>query len=71
MAKSDGTGPAGQGTGTGDKNLNRAKDSFPKWAAGKCICPKCGFNASPEQRENCKQKNCPRCGTKLTRALAL
>lgn len=57
--------------GTENKNSNRKKGVFPKWAAGKCFCPKCGFTARPELRENCKHKTCPKCGAKLTRALAL
>ena len=68
MPRGDGTGPTGQGAGTGNRNSDRAKGL---WAAGKCFCSKCGFTVRPKHRENCNRKTCPKCGMKLTRALTL
>lgn len=49
--RTGGSGMPGQGAGVG----------------GKCVCPQCGYSESHERGNPCDRKNCPRCGTIMTR----
>lgn len=72
MPRGDGTGPAGQGSGTGGgsgQGGGRGRmGGFSLGPGGNCVCPKCGKQV-PHQRGNpCTQRVCPSCGTKMMRA---
>jgi hypothetical protein len=36
--------------------------------AGKCVCPKCGYEVAHEVGQRCMDIPCPKCGTKMIRA---
>lgn len=60
MPKNDGTGPAGGGGG-------RMGGQYSAGAGGDCVCPECGHREPHQRGQPCYQKNCPECGTKMTR----
>jgi hypothetical protein len=74
MPRGNGTGPAGQGRGGGrgmgrSQGLGRGRMGGPFAAGpgGNCVCPKCGATVPHVVRQPCNQKDCPKCGTKMTR----
>lgn len=83
MPRGDGTGPAGQGPGTG-RGLGRGAGSERGGGMGRgagqgrmggqgagiggyCVCPGCGEKVPHQQGVPCSQIECPKCGTTMTR----
>ena len=78
MPRGDGTGPRGQGAGTGrDMGSGRAGQgrdgigrgqggSFAAGPGGYCVCPNCGERAPHQLRSPCYNQRCPKCGTAMT-----
>ncbi|MDY7032796.1 MAG: hypothetical protein SVY10_12925 [Thermodesulfobacteriota bacterium] len=71
MPRKDGTGPRGQGPGTG-RGLGRGGGrgrggGFVAGPGGYCICPNCGERAAHQLGVPCYEKQCPQCGTAMTR----
>ena len=73
MPGGDGTGPYGQGPGTG-RGLGhggargRMGGNRPgAGPTGNCICPGCGAKAAHQAGVPCYDMNCPKCGTKMIR----
>jgi len=79
MPRGDGTGPRGQGPGTGKglggcqggANAGRGGRQVKQFAGlgpgGDCVCPKCGRRVPHERGTPCTQTACPDCGTAMTR----
>jgi predicted Fe-Mo cluster-binding NifX family protein len=57
-------GGMGQGGGQG---RGRMGGPLAGGAVGTCLCPKCGHREPHERGVPCVQKQCPKCGTALTR----
>ncbi len=71
MPRGDGTGPRGQGPGTG-RGLGRRNIPSGQFAQGagpegECVCPSCGTVALHEPGVPCTDIKCPRCGTMMVR----
>ena len=71
MPRGDGTGPRGQGPGTG-RGLGRG--NFPKGRmggdagpGGQCVCPSCGTVIDHKIGFACTATKCPQCGTMMVR----
>lgn len=73
MPRRDGTGPGGQGPGTGRGQGRRGgqgrmggnrQGSGP---GGNCLCPSCGHVVIHQQGIPCKQIVCPQCGTNMVK----
>ncbi|OPZ36034.1 MAG: hypothetical protein BWY96_02458 [Spirochaetes bacterium ADurb.BinA120] len=54
----------GQGHGTGGGGIGGGNAAGP---GGECVCPDCGATAPHERGIPCTQKQCPRCGSPMTR----
>jgi hypothetical protein len=73
MPGGDGTGPYGQGPGTGRglrRGGGRGRMSGNRPGAGptgNCICPGCGTKAAHQAGVPCYDMSCPKCGIKMTR----
>ena len=78
MPLGDGTGPSGQGRGTGrgmrgsdlGKNTGRGRMGWNRPGAGpvgNCICPSCGMKVPHQQGMPCYSAVCPDCGTEMVR----
>jgi|GEM_PF-362695 len=83
MPRRDGTGPGGQGPGTGrgmGSGAGRGMGSgtvrgggmgrgggFAAGPGGYCVCPKCGEKAVHQAGTPCYNQLCPKCGTAMTR----
>ncbi len=78
MPRGDGTGPSGQGPGTGrgtrgsgfGKNTGRGRMGGNRPGAGpsgNCICPSCGMKVPHQQGVPCYNVACPDCSTKMVR----
>jgi len=64
-----GQGRGGQGLGGGQViGRGRRGGLLAAGAGGTCLCPQCGHREPHELGMPCVQKQCPKCGTKLTRA---
>jgi predicted Fe-Mo cluster-binding NifX family protein len=57
----------GQGRGQGGQGRGRMGGPLAGGAAGACLCPKCGHREPHERGVPCVQKQCPKCGTAMTR----
>lgn len=73
MPRGDGTGPMGQGAGTGRGKIQgqgkgRMGGPLAGGLGGNCVCPNCGATIPHMVRQPCNQRNCPTCGTKMTRS---
>jgi hypothetical protein len=69
----NGTGPAGQGTRTGQGlgrggGRGRQPGGFGLGPEGQCFCPNCGTKASHQRGVPCYEQKCPKCGQAMTRA---
>ena len=77
MPRKDGTGPMGQGSGTGrgmgsngkggSKGGGGRMGGFGMGAGGNCVCPKCGAKATHQRGAPCTSVKCPNCGEIMTR----
>lgn len=75
MPGGDGTGPFGQGPGTGrglrrgmGKGIGRmGGNRSGAGPSGNCICPGCGTRVPHEAGVACYNLSCPKCGTKMIR----
>jgi len=74
MPRGDGTGPGGQGPGSGrgmgqgqGQGRGRMGGPFAAGPGGNCACPKCGHQTPHVVGQPCNQRDCPKCGTKMTR----
>ncbi len=71
MPGRDGTGPSGQGPGTG-RGLGRSSGRGRMGGqnmgpGGMCVCPKCGTRIEHKVGVPCYEISCPGCGTKMAR----
>jgi len=79
MPRKDGTGPRGQGPGTG-RVMGRGGGGrgprsggkglgggFAAGPGGCCVCPNCGEKATHSLGSPCYEQKCPKCGTVMTR----
>jgi len=57
----------GQGQGRGRQGRGRMGGPLAGGAGGACLCPKCGQREPHELGVPCAQKQCPKCGTAMTR----
>ena len=57
----------GQGQGRGGQGRGRMGGPLAGGAGGTCLCPKCGHREPHERGVPCVQKQCPKCGTAMTR----
>lgn len=62
-----GQGQGGQGQGQGGRGQGRLGGPLAGGAGGTCLCPKCGNSEPHERGVPCMQKQCPKCGTAMTR----
>ncbi|MBU4267972.1 MAG: hypothetical protein KJ808_03890 [Acidobacteria bacterium] len=61
-------GGQGQGRGGGrGQGRGRMGGPLAAGAAGTCLCPKCGNRVAHERGVPCVQRQCPKCGTAMTR----
>jgi hypothetical protein len=67
MPRGNGTGPLGQGTGTGC-GARRGGGQFAAGPSGQCVCPSCGHKVTHIAGQPCNQQKCPKCGTVMTRS---
>ena len=75
MPRGDGTGPYGQGPGTGrgmgrggGSGMGRGGGNRPgAGPGGNCVCPACGATAPHQAGTPCYNVSCPKCGTKMVR----
>ena len=81
MPRGDGTGPAGMGPGSG-RGMGRRRGGrgvgpgrgqmggpFAAGPGGNCACPNCGAIVAHVVGQPCNTKSCPKCGTRMTRAM--
>jgi len=72
MPRGDGTGPKGQGPGTG-RGIRRGsggqgrEGGFAAGPGGYCICANCGEKTVHNPANPCYEQKCPKCGTAMTR----
>jgi ferredoxin len=79
MPRGDGTGPRGQGPGTG-RGGGRGRGGgtgrgggmgrgggFAAGPGGYCVCPSCGERTPHQLGSPCYQLKCPKCGAVMTR----
>jgi len=57
----------GQGQRQGGQGSGRLGGPVAGGAGGTCVCPKCGNREPHERGVPCLQKQCPKCGTAMTR----
>lgn len=57
-------GGAGRGRGRGPGQMGGPKAAGPD---GNCVCPNCGRRMPHVVGQPCYQKQCPKCGTQMTR----
>ena len=75
MPRGDGTGPFGQGAGTGRGAGNRSGKGMGRkggnrsgaGTGGNCVCPDCGNKIAHQVGTPCYQVKCPNCGQAMTR----
>jgi len=71
MPRGDGTGPrgpgGGQGRGRGGGGIGRMGGPLAGGPVGTCLCPKCGHREPHGRGVPCTQRQCPKCGTAMTR----
>ncbi|MBN1504692.1 MAG: hypothetical protein JW952_06515 [Candidatus Eisenbacteria bacterium] len=59
----------GRGAGQGRRGQGRGRMGGPlaAGATGDCVCPKCGHREPHQRGVPCMQRQCPQCGTLMTR----
>jgi hypothetical protein len=57
----------GQGQNRDGQGRGRMGGPLAGGAVGTCLCPKCGRREPHERGVPCVQKQCPKCGTAMTR----
>jgi predicted Fe-Mo cluster-binding NifX family protein len=57
----------GQVQGRGGQGRGRMGGPLAGGPGGTCLCPKCGHREPHERGVSCVQKQCPKCGTAMTR----
>jgi hypothetical protein len=73
MPFGNGTGPGGgRGFGRGKGRRQGAGRGmmggpFAAGPSGNCVCPACGYKEPHITGQPCMGKNCPKCGTQMTR----
>jgi len=72
MPGGDGTGPLGQGPGTGrgrrtSGGRGRMGGPYAAGPGGVCKCPSCGYETTHIRAQPCNKIKCPKCGTLMTR----
>lgn len=75
MPRGDGTGPFGQGPGTGRGSGNKSGSRMGRIGGNRsgagtgdnCICPSCGTSIPHKQGIPCYNVKCPNCGAKMNR----
>lgn len=71
MPRGDGTGPFGQGPGTGrGGGMGGGRGRMGGQglgAGGNCVCPTCGTKVPHQRGVPCTQVNCPKCSTAMVR----
>ena len=72
MPRGDGTGPRGEGPGTGRGMGKTAggqgrRFGYTPGPGGNCICPECGEKSAHQQGHPCFDQKCPKCGTLMIR----
>ena len=74
MPRRDGTGPRGQGPGSG---RGRRSDGgrgqgggFGAGPEGNCVCPSCGLKVGHKLGVPCYEMKCPKCGGVMSRERA-
>ena len=74
MPRGDGTGPSGQGPGTGGgmgRGGGRGRMGGNRPGAGPtgfCLCPTCGAKVPHQQGTPCYSVSCPKCSSRMVRA---
>lgn len=66
----DGRGPAGggQGGGRGGGQGGRGRGGgFGAGPGGECVCPQCGARVEHVRGQPCTSRQCPKCGSAMTR----
>ena len=73
MPRGDGTGPYGQGPGSG-RGLGRGSGPGRTGGTrpgagpdGNCVCPSCGATVPHKAGVPCNSVRCPKCGTSMVR----
>ena len=73
MPRGDGTGPYGEGPGTGRRlgggsGMGRMAGNRPgAGPSGSCVCPSCAAKVPHQVGVPCYDLSCPKCGTKMVR----
>jgi hypothetical protein len=72
MPFGDGTGPFGEGPGTGSgiraAGQGRMGGNRPgAGPGGDCVCPQCGTRIAHDRGTPCYNLSCPKCGAKMVR----
>jgi predicted Fe-Mo cluster-binding NifX family protein len=62
-----GQGQGRGGMGSGGQGRGGKSGPLAGGAVGICLCPKCGHRETHELRVPCVQRQCPKCGTGMTR----
>ncbi|MBS3816135.1 MAG: hypothetical protein KGY76_01065 [Candidatus Thermoplasmatota archaeon] len=57
----------GSGQGSGRGGRGKQPDGQGLGPGGKCVCPSCGYEEEHQRGQPCYEKECPKCGTKMTR----
>ncbi len=71
MPRGDGTGPRGQGPGTGRGQGRSSEMGVGKRSGmgpgGDCVCPSCGQKTPHQPGTPCTEVKCSNCGTAMLR----
>lgn len=72
MPGGNGTGPRGQGPGTGRKMGGKGfgyggRGNLGRGPGGNCVCPSCGTKVSHRPGTPCYDMKCPKCNVKMVR----
>lgn len=66
MSGRGGGGGRGRRGGGGGRGLGGGP--YAAGPGGSCVCPNCGNRVPHQVGVPCYNRNCPKCGTKMTRA---